>query len=236
VPALPSVCILAGGLGTRLGERVEAVPKPLLEVAGKPFLIHQLRSLADHGAVHVVLCVGYLGELIERTIGARQFGITIEYRYDGDELRGTLGAVRGAADLLGDRFLVLYGDTYLQLNYEAACEGWRESGCAGLMAVFKNRNRWDSSNAILSGDRVTTYRKSDLTPDMHWIDYGLGGLTRSALDVVGRDEPDLAALYGELAPRSELYGFEVHERFYEIGSPESLEEAERFLSGRSPSS
>ena len=233
--ALPSVCILAGGLGTRLGERVEAVPKPLLEVAGKPFLIHQLRSLADHGAVHVVLCVGYLGELIEHTIGTEQFGITIEYRYDGDELRGTLGAVRGAAALLGDRFLVLYGDTYLRLNYEAACSGWRESGCAGLMAVLKNRNRWDSSNAILSGDRVTMYRKSDLTRDMHWIDYGLGGLTRSALDVVAPDEPDLAALYAELAPRSQLYGFEVHERFYEIGSPESLEEAERFLSGQSRS-
>ncbi len=126
--ALPPICLLAGGLGTRLGETVRDTPKPLLEVAGEPFLLHQLRLLARYGAARVVLCVGYLGELIEQRIGASQFGIEISYSYDGPNLIGTLGAVRKAAPALGDRFLVLYGDTYLRLDYAAAASGWERSG------------------------------------------------------------------------------------------------------------
>src|ERR1700728_4172143 len=97
--ALPPVCILAGGLGTRLGERVREVPKPLLEVAGEPFLIHQLRLLAAHGARSVVLCVGYLGEQIEYAVGGERFGVAIAYSHDGERLAGTLGAIRGALHL-----------------------------------------------------------------------------------------------------------------------------------------
>jgi NDP-sugar pyrophosphorylase family protein len=108
---LPTVCILVGGFGTRLGERVEHVPKPLLEVAGRPFLWHQLRLLAAAGAREIVLCVGYLGEAIEDRIGTELFGLRIAYSFDGPELDGTLGAIRRARGMLGERFLVLYGDT-----------------------------------------------------------------------------------------------------------------------------
>ncbi len=98
---LPPVCILAGGLGTRLGERVRDTPKPLLEVAGEPFLIHQLRLLAAHGARDVVLCVGYRGEQIVSRIGVARFGIGIHYSFDAPGLDGTLGAIRRALPLLG---------------------------------------------------------------------------------------------------------------------------------------
>ena len=127
--ALPPICLLAGGLGTRLGETVRDTPKPLLTVAGEPFLIQQLRLLASHGAARVVLCVGYLGELIEQRIGTSQFGIDITYSYDGPRPIGTLGAVRKAASELGDRFLILYGDTYLRLDYRAVAGEWEDSGC-----------------------------------------------------------------------------------------------------------
>ena len=128
---LPPVCILAGGVGTRLGSRVEKTPKPLLDVAGEPFLIHQLRLLARHRATRVVLCVGYLGELIERRIGSSQFGIAIGYAYDGPAPIGTLGAIRQALPALGERFLVLYGDTYLRIDYGAVAGEWRRSGLLG---------------------------------------------------------------------------------------------------------
>ena len=117
---LPTICILAGGQGKRLGQRTARTPKPLLDVAGEPFLFHQLRLLAEHGAARVVLCVGYLGEIIENRIGPEQYGIAIKYSYDGPGFDGTLGAIRRALPLLGDRFLVLYGDTYLRLDYRAA--------------------------------------------------------------------------------------------------------------------
>jgi NDP-sugar pyrophosphorylase family protein len=226
---LPTVCILAGGLGTRLGARVADTPKPLLEVAGKPFLVHQLRLLAASGAAHVVLCVGYLGERIERQIGREQFGIRIDYSYDAPGLDGTLGAIRRALPLLPESFLVLYGDTYLRLDYRSAAEQWLASECLGLMTVLRNQGRWDASNVVYENGRVVTYDKAKTTRQMEWIDYGLGGLQVDALSLADAGERDLASLYSVLAAAGELCGYEVRERFYEIGSPASLAETDSFL-------
>jgi NDP-sugar pyrophosphorylase family protein len=231
VEGLSPVCILAGGLGTRLGERVRATPKPLLEVAGQPFLLHQLRLLADHGAREVILCVGYRGEQVAERIGDERFGVRVRYSYDDPDLDGTLGAVRRALPLLGARFLVLYGDTYLRLDYRAVDRVWRASGLPAVMTVLRNDGRWDVSNVVYRDQRVVRYDKRSPSPDMRWIDYGLGGLEAAALDTVPADERDLAALYARLAARGELLGVEATERFYEIGTPAALAETEEFLRG-----
>jgi NDP-sugar pyrophosphorylase family protein len=220
------VCILAGGLGTRLGEQVRDTPKPLLEVAGEPFLLHQLRDLADAGVRRVVLCVGYLGERIEARIGPERFGIEIAYVYDGPSLAGTAGAVRGALPVLGDAFLVLYGDAYLTVDYAAFERAFLAAGTLGMMAVFRNEGRWDRSNVVLAGDRVALYDKRRDDPRMHWIDYGLGAYRAAALD---GGEVDLSAIQARLAADREMAAFEVSERFYEIGTPGSLAETEAFL-------
>jgi NDP-sugar pyrophosphorylase family protein len=226
---LATVCILSGGLGQRLGQRTARTPKPLIEVAGKPFLFHQLRLLAEHGAERVVLCVGYLGEMIEERVGRTRDGIAIEYSYDSPQLDGTLGAIRRALPLLGDRFLILYGDTYLRLDYGAALAGWIESDTPALMTVLRNEGRWDTSNVVYAGGRVLVYDKRHLTSDMHWIDYGLGGLRSDALGAVDESEGDLAVLYQRLAQSDSLYGYVATERFYEIGTPARLAETEAFL-------
>ncbi len=227
--ALPPVCILAGGRGTRLGERAREVPKPLLEVAGEPFLIHQLRLLAAHGVREAVICVGHRGEMIESRIGEERSGVRIAYSHDGPGLDGTLGAIRRALALLPERFLVLYGDTYLRVDYRAADRAWRESGLPALMVVLRNEGRWDVSNARYERGRVAAYDKHAPAADMSWIDYGLGGLTAAALERVAESERELAVLYGALARRGELCGHEATERFYEIGTPAALEETEAFL-------
>jgi len=226
---LPPVCILAGGLGRRLGELVRDVPKPLLTVAGEPFLVHQLRLLSSHGFSRAVLSVGYLGEMIERTVGRERFGISIRYSYDGPEPAGTLGAIRRALPLLGSPFMVLYGDTYLRLDYGEAWRRWQESGLPAMMAVMLNEGRWDSSNAAFSDGLVTQYDKHAPTPDLHWIDYGLGGLSEQALALGTEELGDLAMLYRRLAVRRELFGYEATKRFFEIGSPQALKEADEFL-------
>jgi NDP-sugar pyrophosphorylase family protein len=233
---LPPVCLLAGGLGTRLGEAVRDTPKPLLEVAGEPFLIHQLRLLARHGATRVVLCVGYLGELIEQRIGASQFGIEITYSYDGPSPIGTLGAVRKAALALGERFLVLYGDTYLRVDYRAVADEWVRSGLPAMMTVLRNEGQWDVSNVVFDGRRVTRYDKRAPGPAMSWIDFGLGGLRSEALGLLGDTTNDLSDLYHELAGRGELFGYEATERFFEIGTPASLAETAEFLASVNRSS
>ena len=229
--ALPPVCILAGGHGTRLGERVRDVPKPLLEVAGEPFLIHQLRLLAGHGVREAVICVGYLGEMIEARIGKECCGVRVLYSRDGPGLDGTLGAIRRALVLLPERFLVLYGDTYLRLDYRAAERAWRESALPALMAVLRNDGRWDTSNVRYRAGRVLDYDKYSPSAGMSWIDYGLGGLAASALERVAPSERDLASLYSTLAQRGELCGYAVAERFYEIGTPAALEQTDAFLRG-----
>lgn len=227
--ALPPVCILAGGLGTRLGERTRDIPKPLLEVAGEPFLLHQLRALAAHGVSTVVLCVGHRGELIERRIGTERFGINIRYSFDGPGLDGTLGALRRARTLLGERFLVLYGDAYLRIDYREVVRAWCVSGAPAVMTVLRNDDRWDASNVVYRDGMVRAYDKHAPVPAMRWIDYGLGGLLASTLDRVPASERDLAALYTSLARAGELLGIEAGERFYEIGTPATLAETDGFL-------
>lgn len=229
----PTVCILAGGLGTRLGERSRAVPKAMVDVAGEPFVFHQLRLLARQGFERVVLCVGHLGDQIERAVGARCFGMDVVHSYDGPELDGTLGAIRRAATLLGSRFLVLYGDTYLRVNFRAFDRAWVRSGLAGGMTVLHNRSNWDRSNVAFSEGRVLRYEKGSLDLSLEWIDYGLSALTAEALALVAAEERDLSSLQRVLAARGELFGFEVTDRFYEIGTPDSLAETEAFLASGS---
>ena len=228
------MCILAGGLGTRLGGLVRDTPKPLIEVAGRPFLVHQLRLLARHGAREVVLCVGYLGERIQARIGGELCGLRIRYSFDGPGLDGTLGALRRALPLLGERFLVLYGDTYLRIDYRAVAARWSASGLPAVMTVLRNDGRWDASNALYRDGLVARYDKRSPTPEMCWIDYGLGGLRADALTRVASCEHDLAALYARLAERRELLGFEAAERFYEIGTPRALAETGALLRAQQP--
>jgi NDP-sugar pyrophosphorylase family protein len=227
--ALPTVCILAGGLGTRLGPIVDSIPKPLVKVAGEPFLNHQLRRLSSEGATKVVLCVGYLGQMIEDTMGDRYNDVSIEYSYDGPGLDGTLGAIRRAASRLGSRFLVMYGDTYLRLDFGHFYSNWVLSGRLAGMTVLANDGRWDRSNASFASGLVRLYDKQNPTGSMRWIDYGLGGLSQECLQIVGPSESDLSVLYRALSLKGELFGYEVTERFYEIGSPDALAEASAFL-------
>jgi NDP-sugar pyrophosphorylase family protein len=234
--ALPPLCILAGGLGTRLGERVRETPKPLLEVAGEPFLVHQLRLLAVHGARQAVLCVGYLGELIELRVGEERCGIRIRYSFDAPGLDGTLGAVRRALPLLGERFLVLNGDTYLPIDYEAAAGAWRASGLPALMGVLHNEGRHETSNAHYADGLVLAYDKRAPQGAMDWIDCGLGGFESTVIEGLASDERELPDLFARLAGERLLCGFQATQRYYEIGTPAALAETDAYLRERAAAS
>lgn len=228
------VAILAGGLATRLGALTQATPKCLLNVAGRPFIHHQLRRLHEQGVHRVVLCLGHLGERVVETVGdGSAFGLEAAYSFDGPELRGTAGAIRRALPLLGQRFFVLYGDSYLECSYAAVQAAFEAAGTQALMTVFRNEGRWDTSNVEFRDSRILAYDKTARTPAMQYIDYGLGVLDRRALeDVPESGAFDLAAVYQEMLRRGELAGFEVTERFYEIGSVAGLDETRTYLAGR----
>lgn len=228
------VAILAGGMATRLGPLAKQTPKCLMEVAGRPFLEHQLRQLRDQGVREVVLCLGHLGEQVVELIGdGSAMGLEVAYSFDGPELRGTAGAVRRALPLLGPAFFVLYGDSYLECRYADVQAAFEAAGKLALMTVYRNEGQWDTSNVEFRDGRILAYDKAARTPAMQYIDYGLGVWDRRALEVVPESGAyDLAAVSREMLRRGELAGFEVTERFYEIGSVAGLEETRAHLAGK----
>jgi NDP-sugar pyrophosphorylase family protein len=225
------VAILAGGLATRLRPITETIPKALVEIAGEPFLAHQLRLLARAGYRKVALCVGYRGEQIREFAGdGRALGVELAYVFDGPRLLGTAGAIKRALPLLGEAFAVVYGDSYLTCDYAAAERSFLDSGKLGLMTVYRNEGQWDTSNVEFTGGRIVAYDKTNRTPAMRHIDYGLGMFRRAAFDTVSGDQPsDLAALYQDLLRRGELAAWESPDRFYEIGSPEGIRDLTEYL-------
>lgn len=228
--ALP-IAILAGGLATRMRPRTESVPKSMLTVAGEPFIYHQLRLLHANGVDRVVLCVGYLGEMIEDAVcNGGIFGIDVSYSYDGEKLLGTGGALVRALPLLGDDFMVLYGDSYLQIDYQAVARAYKSSGKPALMTVLKNEGRWDASNVLFEPDGGLVYDKRAPRAEMRHVDYGLSVFSRKIFESRPRDEAwDLSDFLSELSKQKLLAGYEVMNRFYEIGSPRGLEETDLML-------
>lgn len=225
---LPPVAILAGGLASRLGPTAADTPKALLEVAGQPFILHQLQWLRRQGVAKAVVCVGHLGERIEEAVGdGSRLALHVRFSYDGAMLLGTGGALRRALPLLGSRFFVLYGDSWLSCNLHAVFEAFTASGKLGLMTVFHNEGQWDGSNVQFEAGRIVRYDKQARTPEMHHIDYGLGVLDAAAFEGLPAGPLDLAEVYQRLLQRDQLAGFEVKDRFYEIGSPAGLEETRR---------
>jgi NDP-sugar pyrophosphorylase family protein len=228
--------ILAGGLGTRLWPMTRTLPKCLIPINGRPFADYQLTWLSRQGITNVVYCIGYLGAQIRKAVGdGSRFGLTVRYADEGDDLKGTGGALRGALDagLLAEIFFVLYGDSFLPVQFAAVLAAFQASGCRALMTVMRNENRWDRSNAVFAAPFVTVYDKQcdDATrARMNYIDYGLSILAR---DLIAREiragvKADLADLFKKMSLAGELAGFEIADRFYEVGSQSGIAEFSRF--------
>lgn len=231
--SLPAA-ILAGGLARRLHPITERIPKSLVEVDGRPFAEHQVQLLRTHGITDVVFLIAHLGHMVQDTLGdGTRWGVRLRYAFDGPRPLGTGGAIRRALAQLGDAFFVLYGDSYLECDYAAIERAFVASATSGLMTVCRNDDRWDRSNVLLSEGRIMRYDKEHHTADMRHIDYGLGVFKAAAFAAYPEDEPlDLATVYQDLLARHDLAAFEVPTRFYEIGSPEGLEETRALLAAR----
>jgi NDP-sugar pyrophosphorylase family protein len=228
------VAILAGGLATRLRPVTETIPKALVDVAGTPFILRQLDYLRHQGASRVVICVGYLGEQIEAVVGdGAACGLSVSYSQDWPSLLGTGGALKQALPALDSRFLVLYGDSYLPIDFAAVERAFLASGKPALMTVQHNADRWDKSNVLFRDGAILEYNKRTPTPDMVHIDYGLGAISADVLKSEQQTGPfDLADIYHRLSLSGDLAGYEVDKRFYEIGSHKGLAETAEYFKGQ----
>ena len=228
------VAILAGGLATRLHPLTERVPKSLVQVAGRPFIFHQLDLLHRQGVGRVVLCLGHLGAQIRLALGTRaDWGLEISYSFDGAELLGTGGALKQALPLLGAEFFVLNGDSYLPCSLAAMQSAYWRARRPALMTVLRNDNRLDRSNVLFENGVLLAYDKRAPQPSMSHIDFGLSVVSRGVFaEYADTAVIDLADIFRQLSLGGQLAAFEVTERFYEIGSPQGLRDTEEFLARR----
>jgi NDP-sugar pyrophosphorylase family protein len=228
------VALLAGGLATRLQPLTATTPKALIEVAGRPFIEHQIELLRRNGIRRVVLCLGHRGAQVEAHLrDGRQLGVELAYSYDGHQPLGTAGALRKALPLLGDVFWVLYGDSYTAIDFSAILAAFERREAPALITIIRNKNRWDRSNACYERGRLVRYDKGSPSPDMTYIDYGVSLLRRQVLESLPEGRfLDLADVYRELVASGAMVAYPVRRRFFEIGTPTGLAETRKFFEQR----
>jgi N-acetyl-alpha-D-muramate 1-phosphate uridylyltransferase len=229
--SLLPVAILAGGLATRLHPMTQEIPKALIDILGRPFIAWQLDQLRAQDVSRVVVCAGYRGEQIRDVVGdGSRFRLRVDWSFDGPALLGTAGALKRALPLLGGPFFVLYGDSYLPIAWRPVQTSFFASREPALMTVFRNDRQFDRSNVEFEGGCIRAYNKRHPTPQMRYIDYGLGIFDPAAFaDVPDHEPADLSNLYQSLAERGQLAAYEVHQRFYEIGSFQGLQQTREYL-------
>ncbi len=225
------IAILAGGLSTRLRPITNSTPKAMVPINGIPFIDYQLHYLKHQGIEKVVLCLGYLGKMIENHVACgAQYGLNITYSYDGDNYLGTGGAIIKALDLLDEHFFILYGDSFLPIQFKNIQNTFLANQYPALMTIYKNKNQGDKSNVRLKSSNLIEYNKKNPTDDMHYIDYGLSIISKDIfMDLPPHTFLDLADIFFDLSIHQQLSGIDTHTPFYEIGTPEGLHRTQKFL-------
>lgn len=221
--------ILCGGLGTRLYPITKDMPKSMVRISGKPFLEYQLMLLKKNGIKNVVLCIGYKSEQIKSYFGdGKKFGMKISYGNPRDSSLGMGGVIKAAENLLEGRFFLLYGDSYLPIDFQDAMNYFLFSKKKAVMTVYKNHDTFDKSNVAVEGNLVSVYNKTKR--NLVYIDYGLSILDKSVIENLPQKEKiDMSSIFGMLIEKRELAAFEVDKRFYEIGSFQGLKDFEEFV-------
>jgi len=215
-----TVAILAGGLATRLQPIFRETPKSLINICGKPFIDWQLKLLSRSGVEKVVLCTSYKSEMIEDYVGdGSKYGIEVNYSKDGPIQLGTGGAIKKATQTLEEKFMVLYGDSYLPIDYKAVQSAFENVDEVALMSIYKNNNEFDRSNVHFAFGKVKNYSKTSNSSHFNYIDFGLSFFNKNVFDRYSFDENfDLSDVFSALCKANQLAAYEVQQRFYEVGS------------------
>jgi len=227
--------ILAGGLAKRLRPLTYDIPKCLVKINGTPFIDYQIKYLSNQGIRKILLCIGYLGDHIKNYIGnGSRYGIKITYSEDGKNLLGTGGSIFNARESLDDNFMVLYGDSYLPINFSQVIKKFNHTEKKALMVIMRNNNQWDKSNVIFNGSNLIEYNKNDHKESMKYIDYGVSLYKKSFFLEFSKKQGknfDLSKYLNELSLKNNLDYYLVKERFYEIGSKIGIESFTNFIKG-----
>lgn len=228
---MKQIVVLTGGRGTRLYPLTKSIPKYLMKINNIPFLGHQLNLFKRNKIESVILCLGYLSEKIIEYIGdGSRFGLSVQFSVENSEnLLGTLGALKKAENLLHDNFFVIWGDSYLETDFQHIGRQFLKTSKLGLMTVYKNKNQLIPSNIAIKDGLVIDYEKNKCK-NFDYVDYGLSLFNNKVLNFFSSNKKlDIAELNKKLISMNQLAAYEVRERFYEIGSFSGIKELEKHL-------
>lgn len=234
------VAILAGGMGTRLRERSGDVPKPMVRVLGKPMLHHQIELCRKHGFTNIALLVQHRHEIIYEYFGdGSAFGVKLSYAIEADP-RGTSGALRDALPMLADRFLLLYGDTFMDVDLLKFWNVHEASGAVGTLFLHPNDHPQDSDlvdiDSYGSVRAILPYPHPEGREVRNLVNAALYVLDRAGLEDVTPTEGK-ADIAKHMFPRMlelgrRLHGYVSPEYIKDMGTPERLDKVERdFVAG-----
>lgn len=224
--------ILAGGRGTRLRPVTDVIPKPMIEIGGKPFLEHQINLLSKNGVAEILLCVGYLREKIMDYFGnGSRFGLKIDYSIEEGFL-GTGGALKKAKKCLQKDFILLYGDSYLPIDYTRLVNSWSQCSSLGLVVCYDNKDGIAVNNIYLDKeDFIREYNKSHPNKCMNCLEAGVMVFKKEVLESMADNR--VISLEEEIFPllikQGKLRGYLTGQRFYDIGTPQGLKEMKELL-------
>jgi NDP-sugar pyrophosphorylase family protein len=220
------IVILCGGLATRLYPTTKTIPKSLIMIEDTPFISYQLDLLYKKGITDVILCVGKFGKMIEDYVGDGSFwGLRVKYSYeDESNLLGTGGAIKNAIKLLPDEFMILYGDSYLDVDYKKIIERFYETHKTMLMTVYKNPYWYHKNNVTFKDGEILKYDKKHVWKDMEYIEYGITISKKYIIKDYPDTKFDLSELMSKLVYYKDVSAYEIFERYYEIGSEEGIRE------------
>lgn len=209
------VAVLCGGFGTRLGSLTRDLPKPMIAIGGRPYLERVLESFSEKGLNDFVLLTGYKHEVIEEHFGdGARFGMRVIYSREHEPL-GTGGALREARELLGERFILTFGDVLRRFDYDR----FVQQHAHNCLAVYP---RLTIGNSEVAQGMVTRFDKR--APELPYLDAGFSMMQTGTLDLLPQSGPCSfeEIVYATLASKGELEAEIVDHDFYDIGTPEEL--------------
>jgi len=228
---MSQIVILAGGLGTRLYPITKEIPKSLVQIQGEPFIHWQLLHIKNNGIKNVVMCLSHKADQIVDYLGnGSKYGIDIQYSFDGQQQLGTGGAILNAIDKLHNDFFVIYGDSYLQIDFQEAYRVFRESKQQALMTYIENFNKLHKNNIGIDQHGNFYYDKKVSKINMSYIDYGLSILKKEIFFGYSKKERfDLSDLLNNLSMKNLVAWLQADIKFHEIGSQEGIKEFSDFI-------
>ena len=218
--------ILAGGQGTRLFPITDEMPKPMVPIKDKPFLEYLLLLLKRNSLRRILLCVGYLGSKIEAYFGdGRRLGMEIKYSYE-KELLGTGGALKLAGDLIEEKILLLYGDSYLDIDYGDFIKFFENQKTIGSIVIYNNAmgDTNVKNNIAVEGNLITKYDKNKKDSSLKYVEAGVSIFKKELLNLIQKNR--FVSLENDILPilikNKELTGYKSKTRFCDIGTLDSL--------------